>query len=168
VIVGHPARDGVNQVIERLVREVAARQMAGTWEGELVDGVVTLKMGRRTDPLPDVAGCVQIHNRELKGGPEPILSTNSRYTVTMSVMGHRLQRLVELVRDARTQLPSDKPGAIFIDIGGSQIFVDKLNELIAQPEYANIAWISLWEGGQALKAVIRGGQPLDGRLSEGK
>lgn len=161
LIVGHPARDGVNQVIERLTCEAAARQRAGTWGGDLVDGVVTLKMERRIDEPPDVRGCVQIHNRELKGGPEPALSANARHTVTMSVMGHRLQRLVELIRDARTQLPPNGSGAIFIDIGGSQIFVDKLNELIVQPAYTNIAWISLWERGQPMKAVIRGGQPLD-------
>ena len=85
----------------------------------------------------------------------------------MSVMEHRLRQLVKLVRDARTQLPPDKQGAIFVDIGGSQIFVDKLKELIVQPEYGNIAWISLWERGLPLKAVIRGGQPLDARIAAG-
>jgi hypothetical protein len=167
VIIGHPARDGVNQIIERLIREVAAHQRSGTWGGEIIDGVVALKMAKRIDNVPDLTGCAQIHNRELKGGPEPILSTNSRYTLTMSVMGHRLQRLAELVKDARTQLPRSSPAAIFIDIGGSQVFVDKLNELIVQPAYANIAWISLWERGQALKAVFRNGQPFDSRLAEG-
>jgi hypothetical protein len=167
MIVGHPARDGVNQIIKRLVGEAASRQRDGRWEGEIVNGVVTLKLAKKTDDVPNVTGCAQFHNKELKGGPEPILSTNSRYTLTMSVMGHRLQRLVELVRDARTQLPQNHPAAIFIDIGGSQVFVDKLNELIAQSSYANIAWISLWEKGQFLKPVIRGGQPLDARLAEG-
>lgn len=166
VLVCHPALDGVDQGIERLVREAAARQQAGVWEGDIVDGVVTLKMTTRADPLPDVVGCVQIHHRVLKGAPEPARSTNASYTLTMSVMGHRLRRLVDLVKDARTQLPRDKPAAIFIDIGASQVYVDKVNELIVQPAYANIAWISLWERGRPMKAVIRGGQPLDARLAE--
>lgn len=167
MIVGHPARDGTNQIITRLVQEAASRQRANAWQGDIVDGVVTLKMSKRTDSLPNIAGCLQIHHKELKAGhPEPALSTNAIFTLTMSVMGHRLKQLVELIRDARTQLPPDKQGAIFIDIGGSQVYVDKLNELIIQPEYANIAWISLWERGQPLKGVIRGGQPLDARLAE--
>ena len=36
VIIGHPARDGVDQIIERSIREAAARQQAGTWEGEIL------------------------------------------------------------------------------------------------------------------------------------
>jgi hypothetical protein len=139
-------------------------------DSEIVDGVVSLKMSKKNDPLPDFTGCLQIHNKELKGGTEPALSTNARYTLTMSVMGHRVKKLAELIRDARTQLPPDKHGAIFIDIfidiGDSQMFVQKLNQVISQPTYVNTPWISLWEGGQPRKAVIRGGQPLDARLAE--
>lgn len=163
LIVRHPALDGTNEVIRRVVQKAASLQ-----DGEIVDGVVTLRISRRTDALPNYSGCLQLHHRELKAGcSESALSTTAKYTVTMSVMEHRLRQLVKLVRDARTQLPPDKQGAIFVDIGGSQIFVDKLKELIVQPEYGNIAWISLWERGLPLKAVIRGGQPLDARIAAG-
>ncbi len=168
VIIQHPAPNGTEKIIWRLVRDAALRHEAGTWGGEIVDQVVTVRMATESDDMPDIIGCMQYQNKVLEGGPEPALSTKARYTLTMSVMEHRLRQLAKLVRDARTQLPPNKSGAIFIDIGGSQVFVDKLNELIAQPEYANIAWVSLWEGGQALKAVIRHGQPCDARLAEGK
>ena len=41
------------------------------------------------------------------------------------------------------ELPPDKQGASFVDRGGNQVYLDKLNELITPPEHATIAWISL-------------------------
>jgi hypothetical protein len=167
VVVQHPAKDGTPRIINRVISEIAARHKAGALEGQIIDGVVSVRLSRTTDPLPAIDGCLQIHKKVLKAHcPEPALSPNAKLTVTMSVMGHRLKQLVALVKDARTQLPPNKPGAIFIDIGGSKIFVDKLNELLAHLAYANTPWISLWERGQPLKAVIRSGQPLDHRLAE--
>jgi hypothetical protein len=84
----------------------------------------------------------------------------------MSLVGHALHQLGELIKDARIQLPPNSPGAIFIDIGGSQVFVEKLNKLMEHPAYASIVWIALWECGRPLKAVIKRGQQLDARLAE--
>ena len=33
------------------------------------------------------------------------------------------------------ELPPDKQGAIFVDRGGNQVYMDKLNELITPPEH---------------------------------
>ncbi len=167
IVVQHPAKDGTPKIISRAISEIAARHKAGAVDGVVVDGVVSAKLSKTTDPLPGIDGCLQIHHKVLKAGcPEPALSTNARFTLTMSVMGHRLKQLIALVKDARTQLPPDKAGAIFIDIGGSKIFVEKLNEMLSHPAYANTPWISLWERGQPLKAVYKTGQPLDHRLAE--
>jgi hypothetical protein len=167
VIVQHPAYDGTDQILERVISRAAQCHRSQTGDAEFVEGVVTVKLSKTTDALPDVAGCIQFHHRQLQPHcPEPALSTNARFTVTMSVMAHRLKQLVELVKDARSQLPRDRHGAIFIDIGGSKIFEEKLHNMIAQPAYVNTPWISLWERGQPLKAVIRGGQPFDHRLAE--
>jgi hypothetical protein len=167
IVVQHPVFDGTIKIISRLISETAARHRAGAEDGEVVDGVVSVRLSGTTDPLPAFAGCIQFHNKQLKAATtEPAISTNARFTLTMSVMSHRLKQLVSLVRDARTQLPHDKPGAIFIDIGRSELFIKKLNELIVHPAYSNTPWISLWEMGQPLTAVIRNGQPLDRRLAE--
>ena len=165
VTIQHPAFDGTDEVIRRVIQKVSLNQVPGF---EAVGGVVSARLVRNTEPIPDCAGCLQLHHKVLKGGggPQPALSTDAKYTFTMSVMAHRLKQLVRLIRDARTQLPPDRPGAIFIDIGGSKVFEDKLHELLRQPEYSNTPWISLWEKGQILKAVIRQGQPFDARLAE--
>ena len=111
IVVQHPVLDGAVKIISRLISETAERHKAGAVKGETVDGVVSVKLSQTTDPLPDFAGCIQFQNKQMKAGvPEPAFSTNARFTLTISVMGQRLKQLVSLVlRDARTQLPNDKP-----------------------------------------------------------
>jgi hypothetical protein len=167
IIIEHPARDGTSQILGRLIQRTALLQQTGKACETIVEGVVTIKIVKKGEPTPDVRGCIQIH-RQIIGSAkaEQIIGSNALYTLTMSVMKHRLKQFTDLIRDARTQMPKDGQGAIFIDIGGSKLFEEKLHQLLSNPEYANTPWISTWEGDQIKIAVYRRGQPLDHRLLE--
>src|SRR5262249_7074041 len=88
----------------------------------------------------------------------------SYLSLTMDIAEYRAQAATRLVRDARTQLPNDATGLIFIEAVGHRAALGKLRPLLAAPTYHNTPWVSVWMHGECLDAVWRESQPFDGSV----
>jgi hypothetical protein len=71
------------------------------------------------------------------------------------------------VKDAKTQLPDDGSGGVFVELpSGIDIATQKLQEMLSQPAHQAVGLGSVWTGGTPVRAVWRNGQAFDARLVE--
>lgn len=89
-------------------------------------------------------------------------------TLSLSLSRYQRHATAELLRDARTQLPRDGVGAIFLEFDATSADREKVDSLLRQPAYENTPWVSLWSRGRLTAAHWRPGQPLDARLLAAK
>jgi hypothetical protein len=71
-----------------------------------------------------------------------------------------------LLQQARTQLPANRTGAIFLNLPDSNAAQKRVRTLLAQPQYGRTPWIAIFTGAE-LRAWWQEEQPFDGRLLPG-
>ena len=164
VRIGQPAKDGVERLIRELIRTLHAKQSSSDSE-RIEQGVVSIDVGARTTPCPIVENSMRMMSVQVGSDkPTKLDDSNARFSLTMSLFGHRLRLLTKLIRDARSQLPDSTNGGIFLDIGAGEQFRVKLGQLLGHSVYANTPFASLWSHDAPECFVWRQGQPFDDRL----
>ncbi|MBP6004518.1 MAG: hypothetical protein KA746_13880 [Pyrinomonadaceae bacterium] len=87
-------------------------------------------------------------------------------SLTFSMAQAYRRAVVRLLKEARTQLPTDAKSAVFIDMLGSNTPRRTLGEILGHPAYENTPWVSLWRHDEMLSSTWRTDQPFDGSLIE--
>lgn len=130
---------------------------------ELCSGNVSARLSPKANPPEIPSESLIISN--VKIGSKPVNVENAAHlSLTMSQVHYRLQAAGRLLRDARSQLPPDKVGIIFLEGVGYKSVSDKVKELIVTPTYLNIPMVTLWSDRELNVAVYRENQPFDQRL----
>lgn len=153
--------------IESRFRDVVARAAgalrADDYAGAVFEGEgVSAALRPRGEP-PQEKGTVMACMATVTSTPTN-LADAADLTLTVSLSRYRRQATAELLRDARTQLPEDGVGAIFLEFDATLADGGKVNSLLRQPVYENTPWVSLWDRDRLMTAYWRSGQPLDDRL----
>jgi hypothetical protein len=104
------------------------------------------------------AGCIVVGTQ-----PTKLDFENAMFTISMSIEAHRARAAGQLLREARTQLPTDHLSAVFIQIGSIEVCQKKVAALLQQRAYANTPWVAIWGSG-GMRAVWHMNQPFDNRL----
>ena len=122
-------------------------------------------MRRRVETVPSRLGVLRMRTVKIKAGAATALNDlNSCLTLTVSVERDRERALGNLVRDARSQLPEDAPGAVFIQGVGAAGALNKLQHLLTTA--ATPIWGALWDFERPTAFAWKHGQPFDLRIAE--
>lgn len=154
--------------IRSVVAQAAAAVKSGAYEGlTFVEGNVAAALVPKGSPTPQesesvVTGMAQV------GSVARSLQEIIYFTLTMSLAKYRQDAAARLLREAKTQLPTTRPGAVFLELGGAAAAQQKLLSILGEPAYDNIPWVSIWSGGELLSAVWRNNQPFSDRLTHPK
>jgi hypothetical protein len=91
---------------------------------------------------------------------------SAHITVTMELRKYRQKATSTLASEARRQIPRDKLGGLFLNVGSVEgAPVDKMLSLLSLPEYERTPFAFLSSQGRWV-LVHRNGQPFDQRLTE--
>jgi hypothetical protein len=124
---------------------------------------VTARLRQRTQPPPEAPDTMRQYLGKV-GTVATEIRTAAYVSLTMETAGYRAQTAARLVRDARTQLPDDSTGLIFIEGVGHVAAMDKLRSLLTAPTYQSTPWVSVWSHDECLGAVWRDHQPFNGSV----
>lgn len=156
-------RNGWEGRVDQLIAEAIA---AYPLRPELCAGEIQGVIRRRADPLPERSGSVTIFQVQVGTTSTLLDVSNAAVSASLSVRNARRKGLQHLLREARSQLPPDEGGVVFIDLRGASSFEHEVRSIIERPTAAPIAWVGLFDLGRPALAAWRDGQPLDARLAE--
>jgi hypothetical protein len=91
--------------------------------------------------------------------------TNARCTVARSIAPTRAKVVRQVIKDAKTQLPDDGPGAVFIEIAGPGPAARQLEAVLGRAAHRAVVWATVWKGGAPVEVVWQNEQPFDARLT---
>jgi hypothetical protein len=133
-------------------------------------GKVTLALNVQTAAPPIGATGIRTSRIKASRSPIPLNPQGAQSTITVDATSYWEAVCQRLVREARTQLPLEAPGAIMLGLGlarerAAKAGLAKVQTLIQQPAYGNTPWITIWAQGGA-QLVFRNHQPFDARLGE--
>ena len=100
----------------------------------------------------------------------PLNSFGAISTVSYTSASYWQQVSGRLIRDARSQLPKDKPCGIMLGLpteNTALIANSKVEALLRSPDYRNTPWISIWAQ-CGMRLIHHNNQPFDMRLAEPK
>lgn len=163
------AKNDIEKRIRNVVAQASAAFHANNSEDKTFEeGEVRAVLGLRKTPLPAERSTVRV--RLMPPSEVPIWWTgdmaheNTCLSLTVSTASVRRKMVKDLLKDARTQLPPNQLGAVFIQLGGGDDALQDLSIRLRDPAYRNTPWVSLWINGKLHSAVWRDNQPLDSRL----
>jgi hypothetical protein len=169
LIHGH-FKGGSEARLKTIVEQQASEMRRGLRPSHFQDETFTVAIrDRAIDPLgmPD-----SINMYQVQVGDTPVQINdfhNAHLMVTKSTGFARARALRDFVKEAKKQLPDDRPGGIFIEMpSGIDMASEKLQEMLRQPAHQVVVWASIWTGGIPARAVWREGQGFDARLIEQK
>jgi len=165
------AKNGVERRLRNVISQVAAGRASNLANTTVYrDQEVTAMLCKRDHLIPQESDSIM--TRSVKVGPTPTelrgpdAHKNTHLSFTISIARERQRAAARLLKEARTQMPKDMTGAIFIDVGGINAVQKDFETRICHPAYNNTPWVSLWVGCEIATIVFRNGQPFDGRISE--
>lgn len=157
------AKNGVEQRINNVLVQASTAVRANRFEDKVFqDGEVSAILRFRKEMPSLQHDTIRVSSVTVGTTPTALTPENAHLTLTMSVAKHRERAATHLLRQARSQSPSNQPGAVFISLGGPHAAQKKLQELMVHPAYENTPWAAIWGG--EIGVVWRNGQPFDGRL----
>jgi hypothetical protein len=164
--------DSVKNGVEGRIRSVVERAFAALGQG-MPTRTITFQEGEvigtvQILPAPllheDTFGGDVIHQAKLVVGSVAVGINDAYLDVAMSVARHRANAVAHLMRDALTQLPEDRPSAIFIQLQGLGKVIERVQQLFSAPRFAQVSVVGLFTG-RDNRLVWRNGQQFDGRIA---
>lgn len=159
--------------IERRLRSVVAQASAALRASGFVDKVFQdgeVIASLRARDMSYFTSHGQSDEGEEVGGVSSVVVTDvptglgdAYLNLEMSAVEHRAAAAASLLRRARRQLPTDRPGAVFIQLFYGKAAYTKVQALLRNRAYRNTPWVGIWTGDK-LWAVWQKGQPFDDRL----
>jgi hypothetical protein len=158
-------RAGAKDRLKAVVREQATEARRGIRPVMFQDDVFSVAVRDRSEIPRTLADSLTLNSIQV--GQVPVNLTEHRsahLVVTKSIGLARVKALTDLVREAKKQLPDDKPGSVFVEIPSSvDAAARKLEEMLNQSAHT-VVWASIWVAGMPRRVVCRDGQPFDARL----
>lgn len=149
---------------KNVVAQASAALRADAYQSkEFIEGDVSAVLRSRDEPFSYEKESIIGY----RGKTETVSKTLQELTflsLTMSLVKYRQEAVLRLLKDAKTQLPPDSNGAVFIDIGGYEAAPNKLMSLLGHPAYEYVPWVSTWDHDEMTGAVWRNNQPFGDRL----
>jgi hypothetical protein len=151
--------------INRLMDQLSQLRLGS----DIKHNFVALALVPRDAPPPSIGSVIRVSNVPANSTDYvPLNPYGAASTVSYMSVSYWQQVSARLIRDARSQLPKDKPCAIMIGLpteNTALIANPKVESLIRSPEYRNTPWISIWAQG-GVRLVFHNNQPFDIRLAE--
>lgn len=163
VIVRGVVRNGVEKRLQKVIQRAAHRVQTGVPGETFEEGEVRATLRHRSEQPLLEKGDARSCSIMVGTTPTKIDVENAQWTLTMSQTAHRVRGAGMLLREARTQLPADARGAVFIQMGSAEMCQEKIANLLRQEAYVNTPWAAICGAGE-LRAVWRMNQPFDDRL----
>lgn len=124
---------------------------------------ITARFRPRTEEPPQNPDTIRMSLATV-GPVSTELRAATHLSVSMDLTGYRSEATARLVRDAKTQLPTDATGLVFLENVGHVSAMRRLRTLLTYPNFERTPWVSLWSFSECRGAVWRNGQPLNGSL----
>lgn len=154
-------RNGIEKVIERTVREMHRSAPDGGEEPAVSAGEVRVTHRLRSSPRPLPRDCLSTFRVTVGTTPTKLDPSNAHISVTLDVSRHIQRVTARLIREARAQLPTDEPNAVFLSDVGIGSAIDAVTNQIESG--GSLVFAGLWNGG-TLQQVWRNEQPFDDQL----
>ena len=154
------AENSINHILNELKIPLEGQQCE--------HGHVKLHVRSRSQELEPTAVSVKTSNIATSAGMTKASEQSAPSTVTVHSTRFWNTVCSKLISDARTQVPVDRPSAIFLGLStervGKAVF-PKVTELILQPSFGNTPCIVICaQGGMSL--IARNGQPFDTSIGD--
>jgi hypothetical protein len=91
---------------------------------------------------------------------------HAAFSLALDISRKRMSVASHLLKEARLQLPPDRPSAVFLGLGGLEAAAAKVKELIVQPSYRSTPFVLVVARDGQARALSRDGQAFDQRLVE--
>ncbi len=163
IVIDGVARNGIEQRLCEVIERAATAQLTEAPEARFSEGEVSVILRPRDEPPPTLEGGMRTGRFVVGTEPTQLDEKSAVFTLTMSLKAHRVRAAGKLLREARTQLPSNGASAVFIDVGTPEACQAKVKSLLEQPSYANTPFVAIWSP-PTLYAAWRENQPFDNRL----
>ena len=155
---------------EIAIRALLSQLERTTTPVTMLHGNVSLALTVQTAPPPAGATGIRTSRINASTSPVPLSPQGAQSTMTVGATTYWESVCQRLVREARTQLPLEAPGAIMLGLGlapekAVKAGSAKVETLIQQPAYGNTPCIMIWARGGA-QLVYRNQQPFDARLGD--
>lgn len=154
------AENSINHILNELKIPVEGQQSQHNY--------VKLHVRSRSQDLEPTAASVKTSNITTSAGMNKASEQSAPSTLTVHSTRFWNTVCSKLISDARTQVPLDRPSAIFLGLStekvGKAVF-PKVTELILQPSFGNTPCIVICaQGGMSL--IARNGQPFNTAIGE--
>jgi hypothetical protein len=156
--------NGIKDRFRSVVSQAWTALRSGSWQGEVFrEKEVSAVLRARSVVLPHEHDVIRAYAGLVGPVATPVFDA-AHISLTMSLAKYRRDAAAHLLREARSQLPSDSSGAVFLELGGYLSAQAKVASLIDQPTYVRTPWVSIWVHGELAAVTWRNSQPFDNRL----
>lgn len=166
IVLTPPIVNKTEAALRRVVKDMAVRVRGGELVANVVESGFTACVSSGADQPPVVRDALRVFNVRVGSEKAVLLDVTSAY-VSLAVPANqaRARALKSLLREARTQLPEDGPGAVFLDLPAvANDQGEALFSVLMNLSSDTVRWAAQCVGDLPTHAAWRPGQVFDGRL----
>ncbi len=131
------------------------------------DGTIECLVRNSAEPIQPDSGWMQVSRMTV--GPTPTNIMDSRaasVTVSQPLAGAHRRMVRDLIKQAKTQLPLDGPGAVFVETGSTatESIEQCVREVLENPANRAVVWTAICADGSPQLIAWQNEQPFDNRL----
>lgn len=168
VLITGPLPSNFNRVLPQLVASVVSEaRVTGSEASASIDEAIAATVRSRATLPPVMPRSLRKSQVIVGTTPTRRDASNATYTVTLSIGGYQAGAAVKALAAARTQIPDDAVGAVFLECGSAESIKERVGQVLSDPVSHKTPWVALCSPGKT-DAVYLNNQPFDERLLEDK